>query len=378
MALGLVVLFSCLAASARASGDEASESGTAPPIAIVHLIGQAGESADLAALLRELLGHKQIAADVISEPRFEPDQLTDPAALHTLIAFVVMDDANRARLYFRAPSGERFLLRELPLPSGLDALGREAVGQVVESSVEILVRSTTTGMDRTQIREELARERGEPTELSPPPMRSDVPPWRADLRPRPHPSVRHDRWRLWLALRYAGAWSGPQLGPVHGPGAELGFMRAVPSGGSNRLSFGPTAIVERTFPQELRASTLDAQIDAIGTRLLVGLDWRQGALHSLSARAGAGADFVRARPTVARDPSVTPAAGSSKVLPVARVEVGDAIGDRLWRVGVTLFVDVALERTDYELQTPSGSLVLAAPWAARPGIALAFGFNPSF
>jgi hypothetical protein len=368
-ALGLVVLLGRLVtpSPAAARGDDASTTRPDPPIAMVHLIGDAAGSAELAALLQELLGHRQIVAEVTSQPRFEPDQLTDPQAPHALIAFVVIDGANRARLYFRAPSGERFLLRELLLPSGLDALGREAIGQVVESSVEILLRTTATGMDRAQVRNELARERGEPMEPSPPAMHSDRSPPGADVR----------RWMSWLALRYAGAWSGA-LGPIHGPGAELGVMRAVSGAGSRRLLLGAIAMAERTFPQELKASTLDAQIEAIRARLLVGVDWRPGTLHSLSARAGAGADFVQARPTAVHDAVVTPAGESWKALPVARIQVGYGIGDRLLRVEVTLFVDVAIERTDYEVRTPSGSLVLAAPWPVQPGLALAFGFSPFF
>jgi hypothetical protein len=169
-----------------------------------------------------------------------------------------------------------------------------------------------------------------------------------------------------------------QLGLLHGPGVELGLMRAVSGGASSRLFWGATAVAERAFPQRLEAAALDAQVDVISTRVLVDVDWRRGALHSFSARAGGGADFVQARQTVVRDPTVTPAGASSKLLPVARFEVGYGIGDPVWRVGLTLFVDVALERTDYELRRPAGVLVLAAPWPVRPGLALVFGFSPSF
>jgi hypothetical protein len=191
-----VLVVGVAASLATARADEARASLPDRPRATVQLIGEAGGSPDLAALLRELLGRRQIAADVTSQPRFAPDQLTGPGAPHALMAFVVMEDHEHVRLYFRAPSGERFLVRELSLPSGLDALGRETIGQVVESSIEILLRSATTGIDRTQIRSELARQQRESTGTSP-----SV----TDALPFGLCGAGAHRWRLWVGLHYAGA-----------------------------------------------------------------------------------------------------------------------------------------------------------------------------
>jgi len=76
-----------------------------------------------------------------------------------------------ARLYFRAPDGKGFLVRDVPLGSGLDALGRESIAQVVEASLVSLLHSGA-GLSRAAFERELG---SEPTSATPREAESAVP-----------------------------------------------------------------------------------------------------------------------------------------------------------------------------------------------------------
>jgi hypothetical protein len=353
-----------LALSPAAAGGAEPDAGAGARATVVHLVGDAGASSELAALLGELLGQGHVRAVVSSDDRFDPALWLD-AGEDALLVFVVPDRAGRLSLYFRAPPGERFLVRELSLPHGLDAVGREMVGQVVESSVAALLHSATAGIDRAQARIELARQRRE-NEVSGPP-----PPSVTGPGPR--------RWSALFAIRYDAAWSGSDLGAVHGPGLELGLFRVVSAAVEpDALCIGAAAIAEWALPQSLASRALDAEIDAASARLLASVEWRHGRHHSVIAALGGGADLVWARTTAVHDRAIAPAGESRRAIPTARAEVAYGVGVGAWRAALALFADVALEGTDYALQTSSGAVTLATPWRIRPGASLSFTFRPSF
>src|SRR4051812_38736035 len=80
--------------------------------------------------------------------------------------FIDLSALPEARLYFADRSAQHFLARYLDLARGLDDLGREELGQVIASSVEVLLDNAASGMDRGQMTSVLA-ERPHPTEIKP-------------------------------------------------------------------------------------------------------------------------------------------------------------------------------------------------------------------
>jgi hypothetical protein len=357
-------------------------SHTGSRAADVRLVGGAAGNAALATLLRELLDRHAISARVTSQEHFDPEELLgSESPAHAIVAFVDLEGEREVRLYLRDPAGDRFLLRELTLSHGLDELGREAIAQVVESSVDVLLRTPSAGLSRGQARTALAQskpaggsETAQPREVGPAPSPKGAPYSPATASQPPSADLGRAGGPRTLArfeVHYAGAWSGSSLGAAHGPGIGLGAARAISGSLAERraLTLGATAFVERPFTQTLATGQLDASIDTIATRLAVDLAWLLGA-NTLSVSTGAGADFIQATPTRAREPGVTLAPGTAHTIPALRFALAYSIGGAWWQIGVQAFVDADLIRDRYQLATSSDSVVLATPWQVRPGAAL--------
>ncbi|HVU00158.1 MAG TPA: hypothetical protein VHE30_00350, partial [Polyangiaceae bacterium] len=125
-------------------------------------VGAAADTEDLRAVLRELLERSGVHPEFESRDRFRSSALlaTEPSDARVWV-FLQLTGPRRAKLYFRGPLGERFLLRTLNLRRGMDEVGRELVGQVVETSTVALLRSEG-GMSREEAKAGLSAEGEEP------------------------------------------------------------------------------------------------------------------------------------------------------------------------------------------------------------------------
>ena len=130
-----------LSSAARASAEKGR-----PSRALVVLIGNAGTSEGLRSVLSELLERQGVAVEYEERAHFSPSALLSESRDTRVWVFVSQSGSRVAKLYFRGPSGARFLLRQLELKNGLDEVGRELIGQVVETSTVALsgVTATTT------------------------------------------------------------------------------------------------------------------------------------------------------------------------------------------------------------------------------------------
>src|SRR5450432_3310235 len=118
---------------ARRSPAEAG--GTSRDRAAITLVADAARSPELRSVLNELLERDNIDARFTERTRFGSGELLDANSTErTVGVFIVPSGRGTARVYFRAPDGERFLVREVTLSSGFDALGRELIAQIVEAS----------------------------------------------------------------------------------------------------------------------------------------------------------------------------------------------------------------------------------------------------
>jgi hypothetical protein len=342
---------------AQASPETAS-AGVAASRAVIVFVGDAAEEGDLDELVREFLGRKGVEVESSHAARFEPDALFEDGAESTAVRVFVRVEPTRARLYFRGPGGARFLLRTIPLPSGLDEVGRELVGQVVESSVVTLL-NTSAGLSREQASAEVALE--STNEDTPPKAEPHAEPSRA---PRPHePSL-----ALWFALRYSVASSGPDFELAHGPGAEAGV------GTRGALSVRARVSVDRFFEQDLRTTELDATVQQSSFRASVDLGLHLTKEQLAVLAFGASADLVRIEPGAPRAGDVTPAEPDSSVVPSLRPELRYEVALGALSLAASGFVDVPLERTHYDLEVDGETEPVGTPWPVRPGGALVLGF----
>jgi hypothetical protein len=367
MVLSSSLLCSALAAeeqeplqTAGVSGAEASSRGAAT----IVLVGDAANLDELRELLVELLDPTKVAVRFLREHEFRRQALlgaSDDDAVHVFI----VPAAGRAKLYFRGPGGHRFLLRDVELPHGLDEVGRELVGQIVESSVDALLHGAA-GITREQAQSELDRQPSEPTQSSAP--RGDL-----DRAVTAAPRVEQTRptWEGWTALRYSATFTGdPGVG--HGPGFELGL--AARTGVLLRARL----IAERWFPRSVEAAAIGADIATTRARLAFDLGLRLGFGATFVLSLGAGADWGHVAPGYVHESNVVPAASSRYRVPGACGELRLEVGSGPWQLALGAAADASLADTHYDVQEGGRLVRVADEWQLRPSAVVALGFRPRF
>lgn len=344
------------------------------------LVGAPDGLRELASLCDELLTRQGVSVHVTHQDHYDADALFGDASRGMTRVFVVLRDPRRARLHFRGPSGERYLFRNVALPNGLDAVGRELVAQVVESAIVALLR-TNAGMSREEANAELERE-AEGNEA--PPSSGDsaaksvtsgeVPsPSRSTTRAPVKPASTSGRlgaspWEPRAAAHYDAMWSSDSVGFGHGLGlaAGLRFRRR----GSAGVELGAT----RWFEQTLSTAAVRASIARTSCYALVEAGWSFTASHSAFVAAGPALGFVRVRPqSGAAD--VTLAAQQSSVLPALHVELRYEFSTAHGLFGAAARLDYELVKTRYELDAGRARELLAAPAPLSAGAALSVGFR---
>jgi hypothetical protein len=346
--------------------------------AVITLTAAASQSAELRGVLSELLERDAIEVRFAEQARFGSAELLRASSSDQAVeAFVVPGQSGRVRLYFRAPDGQRFLVRDVVLPSGLDAVGRELIAQIVDASVVALLRSEV-GISRAQAKaavEAAPVVAGETTPASAvakppaPPARTPDPKPKASSS-SPTPKQGSLAVEGWLGARYAADWSGSALGGRHGPGLELGV--AV-----RKNAFIRTRVVlERDFPVTLQAGPIDARVSTLRWRALVDGGVPVGRNSALALSVGAGEDRSHIEPTTSRSASVLPAGNFSEAPFVLHSEARFEAGWSAFELVLAAGFDIPLVRTPYDIDQGSAAKQLAAPWPIRPGAALTLAFRP--
>ncbi len=331
----------------------------APNAAKIVLVGTLGEDEELVLLFRELLERQGVASSVTRASSFEREALfTDRDDGREVRVFVTLPGFYEARLYFRGPLGDRFLLRRLTLASGLDAIGREHLGQVVESSVAALLRSSE-GLSREQATREIARE-VEPRETP------GARPARGAPERAPSPPPKRVERELHADARYALSWPGGALGLAHGPGVLLGLRFR------SRPSLGFELGAERFFSQTLTAGSVEADVQRTSLHALCELGLPFAGAHGMGLAFGPAIELSRIRPS-AGPVDVTLASPSTDTAPALRLELRYALGVGHVLFGAAALLDLGLVRSHYDLAEAGVRRELAAPWLARPGAAVSIG-----
>lgn len=338
--------------------------------AFITLVAGAARSPELRSVLNELLERDNIDARFAERARFGSSDLLDTSESEgTVGVFVVPNGRGDARVYFRAPDGERFLVREVSLNSGFDAMGRELIAQIVEASVVALLHSGV-GLSRAQVKAALESGADEAHEASAPkPAVSRKIATEPDLAPMPAPR-KVVLLEGWCAARYAADWSGSALGIGHGPGLELGI------GVRWRVLVRGRFTLEQDFPVGLSAGPIAARVMTSRWRTALDLGTAFGENSALALSFGVGQDASRIVPTTSRDPMVLPAAASREAPTIVHSEVRFESGTAQFQIALAAGVDVPLVHTPYDVDRGASAKQLAEPWPVHPNAALALAWRP--
>jgi hypothetical protein len=347
--------------------------------AVVVLIGEANRTPELAGVLAELLLHQGVKVQFNTQPHFEPRVLLDAGKDDTRVwVFIALDGPLRARLYFRGPLGERFLLRELALRAGLDEVGRELIGRVVETSTLALLHSSE-GLNRAQAEEDIAahanpgdaarmRESESAREERRAPDRDPV-----EERDRSEerddalgPSHEVERWLL--GARLLGQWTGNALKGRYGAGVELG--RVLSRGEWPRVRL--RVAFELSFTQTLERSAVDARVTAWPLRAGVDLGLARG-VHAWLLGLSTGFDRVHTSAEHARSSELQLSEPSTQLLPASRAELRYELALSRLLLSVAALIDVPWAVTHYAVFEDGKRVRLGTPWQVRPGLVLGCG-----
>ena len=373
-----LALLSLIPLAARAqSGSAEGAPAAAGELAVVVLIGEANRSAELGSVLSELLLQEGVQPQFVAEPRFERSALLDANVQDGRVwVFVALERERRARLYFRGPFGERFLLRELSLRAGLDEVGRELIARVVQTSTVALLRSRE-GISRAQAEVEVARVAAQSPDAASEPAaepKAATPAHADDDAPGAVPADQEDdasapserQERSWLlGVRVLGGWTGGDLGARLGAGIEAGvrLLRASSPRLRVRLAFEPS------LPQSIDAGGIEAEVISWPLRLGLDLGWARGA-HAFWLGASTGIDVVRLSSDRASDPSLSLSAPATYLRPVSRAELRYELAQGPLLLSAALMLDVAWARSHYDVIADGTRTRVATPWRLRPALAL--------
>jgi len=310
--------------------------------------------------LREALGPHELGSARVRwsrASRVDPsDVLRAQSGEVAVRCFIDLSALPEARLYFADRSAQHFLARYLDLAHGLDELGKEELGQIVASSIEVLLDNAASGMDRGQMTSVLA-ERPHSTEGTPDTGAKEI--------KLGHPEESAPVVLGW-GVFYSIQGFSDEIGLSQGPGL-LGTIDLPILNGRFSLRWSGQYVL----PQQLEGSLIGARLDTIALRLGGGLGRDAGKSARIGAWLGGGIDVVYIDPR--------PGSAEGAVLSSARysqttvLNGGAQVCVRLTRdVSFTaaIFGDADFRQRHYDLTTPGGVATVLEPWRIRPGLLL--------
>lgn len=344
----------------------------------VTLVGQVANDAALGLVIEELLGahgaksRQRHVAELVESDLLDS---TDPPGSRTVRIWITLPDPAVARLWFAAPTLDRYLWRELALPRGLDEVAREQLAQIVQSSSDALSKGDL-GLTRADAQRALQRQQLESL--------ADEP--ESTLRVRQPPTARASvragqfrvlerkssgRLRPTAGAGYGFAITTPELGPLHGPLLELGLEYAKERH-ALRLQLAYEWHLAQTLTRDPVQLTLQSQM---GWLLLV---WQNAVTPWIgvtnSVGFGAEATAVRPKSTVPSMFLATREYTDWAYLLRLRSGLTASLGSIGWAFSGC--VDLSLSETSYGITTSEhGYKRLVELWQIRPGLQLGVFFK---
>jgi hypothetical protein len=290
-----------------------------------------------------------------------------------LACWLDLTDARRARLYFAAPAGQRFVLRDVALSGAHSEVDRAALAEVIALSVAALLENERAGLSRGEAETVLAERKqaesthGEPArELAPPPA-----------RPAPDAGAKSTaagRTRFGFAALFSDQVLSTGL-----PLAQSGSVEAIVGHLGEATWLAGYLAGEYQFPITARNADIGVRLQTVAAQVGVEAGHRRQRpdeatrfwWRSWFVRLGAGVDFTYVSPQPGTVPaSLMPAHWSSALVGRGALGTSWALGAWL-ALDVRLFADVLPTAVHYDVNVDGEARRRAfVPWRIRPGIAL--------
>jgi len=344
-------------------------------------MGALGRDAKLEQLLSEWLGANDIRHEVVHQVELRFEDIKAPRGAGPAVRiWIVAIGSERARLYFSEPDARRYLLRDVPLGSGFDEVGREQIVQVV-------LASTLAFMDRAADSSLAELEQAMPSRAAPAPASEPIRSTAAAgaeeqptatgageprdrARARTDPGSRHElAFGLGLSVLY-GATDKGEEGIAHGPGVSMELSR-----GNGALGYALRVHGQYRFDRQVSSDRVQLSVREGVTAGSAVLRLQPGSPLGWRAEVGAGVQLLRVEPR-ARTDDVQAREAVHDERPFVLVAVGPT-----WRanggwVRLTARLDVQLTRTRYDVQGQSGSQREFAVGRVQPGMFVEVGGEP--
>jgi hypothetical protein len=339
-------------------GGAARAQTPAGPASVVEIVatGEPRTTEALDQLVRELVAPLRVELEWSNTPTIDPRQVLARRADDERVlvrAWVDLSDDSRAKIYVANGGSERFIVRFVPEPNGYDAVAREALGQILESSIAAFVASNDAGIPRADAVREVAHEAR---------VAVDEPP----SKPRPRGVSLPPRMDAGLAYQMSIL----DTGPIVQHGVTALFDLALPW--ERPVRFASWASAGYRAPASFEGSDIGVSLSSVPLRLVAGIEGTITPRFSIRALAGAGADVVFIAP-IAVSPETRAATTSTTVVPVFTV-MGAA--DIRLTVATALLVgvgyDVDLSRQRYDVARDQGPAPAWTPWVAHPTVLVGF------
>jgi hypothetical protein len=281
--------------------------------------------------------------------------------------WIDLTPVTEARLTLHDGRSDRFVVRRIPLPRGLDEIGREEIGQIVRSALLAARAGPEETLTRAEARAEVARwsqpRPAAPRPAAPPPA-PPAPPARREPPPPSPPLVHLELGELFGAAR-AFASAVPVV-------AEIGL------GGLARLGWiAGWAQASYQLPARDDATPVAVELSAFALRGGLAVSRRLGS--TFEGRLGAGGGVTRMSFTPQSDGLLATAAppgtfwyGTGRVFTRLDAHLGAHLVAAL-----TVFLDVVGADVHYDLRLPDGTTQqVLAPYRLQPGVALGIAYRP--
>ena len=363
--LGLLVLGMWF--HSRAQAQEADAQSLAPAVDRVQvtLIGTVAGALDLRDLLSEWLSREHVDLEIREAPTLPIDQVLNRASDPGLLrVWVVPLAGGPARVYFADAGAERFLVRDVPLESGLDELGRERLAQVLSSSARAFIERRVSSTRQEALSALGANGGADAPAVTGLPRPADPP---QSSPPNPTENERHPiaKPRLQTELRLGGEYTTTLRGPEgtgHGPGMFVGGSLALAT-----MRWSLSGHLQYEWPEEVSGSHVAVRVERVGVRGLLGVE-PASAGWGWVASAGAGVDWALYRPRATDNVTTARPSGFAE-RPVLWCGAGGRYGYRELRAAVLLTVGVPLVKVHYDVVVDGQTRVEIEPWPVYPGAA---------
>lgn len=338
---------------------------TVPPVVEVVATGEASTTSALEQLVRELVAELPVRLAWSDSRAIDPRQvLVRHAGDRRVVvrAWVDLSDKKRAKIYVANGESERFIVRFIPEPSGYDAVAREALGQILESSIAAFVTQKDAGIAREDAVQQVA-------DANPPSVGVVVE--RPPEKPRPAQRTRRVRaapsTTLELGLAYRGAVLDSAKAIQHGVVLSLGAAFGAAAGGPRFVLGASAGYLAKT---RLENAKIGLGLSAETARVAAGLEGDATRRLALGALLGGGLDVVSVEP-IERSAATRTQPSSRDIEPFLSF-----LGTVKYRLtpGLGLLfafgTELDLSRPIYDVEGAGGVTPVFTPWLLRPTVVL--------